>query len=251
MIVRKKRFRRVLFWVLTAVLVLVLILLLTCFMLVYRPRDYRPCPLTKALQKNIESEMMSRSDTYMNEMALPERFTLSFTQDLLNGVLLHEDYEYYMRKSIQSAMDLFEQPQVRLSEDCIEVMGRVSYEGRSVILTIGLRVIMTDAGKIELKMLPVKIGAVPLPEKLIRQYLDRAADVLDKGMENVQSSAEAEISNSLKHKLVPVLHDLINKQEVLWEPEYRAFEDYWVRITDFKIRENVVELEFEPLGKRK
>jgi len=239
------------FWVLVALMGVVLILLLICFLLVYRPSDYLPCPLTKGRQKNIESQMLSKSDTYMNDMALPERFSLSFSEDLLNGVLLHEDYDYYMRKSIHSEADLFEQPQVRLSENCIEVMGRVSYEGRSVILTVGLRIIMSDTGKIELKMLPVKIGAVPLPEKVVKKYLARAADVLDKGMENLRLRAEAEISNSLKHKLLPVLHDLINKQEVVWDPEYRAFEDYWVRITDLKIRENVIELEFEPLGKRK
>ena len=245
----KKKLKRLLIALLILTDVVMIVSVIAYFLLVSSPKDYRPQSPDKAQQKQAEDVMWKKSEEYHNNMYETKRFSVRFSEQLLNTMLLHEETQEYCRELTGRSVDLPRQPQLRLTKDTIELMGRFRYKEMDFVMTAGFRVVLTDSGRLKLTMIPVKLGRLTVPYSMVQERLGRlTAGLKERELKNM---AGKEKSANNANRFSAVLLELLEKQEVVLDNEYQAFKGRRTRITGILVSKGQVELEFQPIGQLK
>ena len=197
----------------------------------------------------VEAEEMGwkKSEQFYNNIHIMDSFTISFEQLLLNKLLLLDDTEKFLDKLAANSPYRPEQLQIRITNDSLELMGQIRYKGRILVITIGCEPKLMENGSLKLTMLPVKVGAMNIPHRLIKNYLAQAVQFQPKQKKNHEISNRNELSNELIYSIAPKLRRLIENRYVIWEPVFRAVEDKRARITNVSLSTGRIELEIKPL----
>jgi len=220
------------------------------FLLISSPKDYQPQVPDKAQQKQAEDVIWKKSEQYHNNMYETKRFSIRFSEQLLNTMLLHEETQEYLRKLMGRSVEFLRQPQLRLTGDTIEFMGRFKYKKIDFVMTTGFRVVLTDSGRLKLTMRPVKFGRLPVPYSMVQDRLSRLlAGLEERELKNIDGKEES--ANNTKNRFMPILLELLKKREVILDSEYQAFKGRRAYITGIQVSKGQIELEFQPIGQLK
>ncbi|MCK4629704.1 MAG: hypothetical protein KAT56_11925, partial [Sedimentisphaerales bacterium] len=151
----KKKLKRLLITLLILTDIVMIVGVIAYFLLISSPKDYHPQVPDKAQQKQAEDTIWKKSEEYHNNMYETKRFSMRFSERLLNTMLLHKETQEYFRKLIGRSVQFPRQPQLRLTGDMIEIMGRFRYKKIDFVMTAGLSVVLTDSGRLKLTVRPV------------------------------------------------------------------------------------------------
>lgn len=246
----KKKLKRLLITLLILTDIVMIMGVIAYFLLVSSPKDYRPQAPDKAQQKQAEDIMWKKSEEYHNNMYETKRFSVRFSEQLLNTMLLHKDTQEYFRELIGRSVELPRQPQLRLTRDTIEFMGRFRYKKTGFVMTVGLRVVPVDSGRLKLTMIPVKFGRLAVPYSMVQERLGRlTAGLKERELKNMAGKEKS--ANNAENRVSAVLLELLERQEVVLDNEYQAFKGRRARMTGMQVSKGQVELEFQPIGQLK
>ncbi len=242
----KKKLKRLLITLLILTDIVMIVGVIAYFLLISSPKDYHPQVPDKAQQKQAEDTIWKKSEEYHNNMYETKRFSMRFSERLLNTMLLHKETQEYFRKLIGRSVQFPRQPQLRLTGDMIEIMGRFRYKKIDFVMTAGLSVVLTDSGRLKLTVRPVKFGRLTVPYSMVQDRLSRLLVGLEEQeLRNIADKEES--ANNTKNKFSAVLLELLEKREVILDNEYQAFKDRRTRITGIRVRKGQIELEFQPM----
>ena len=245
----KKKLKRLLISLLILTDIVMIVGVIAYFLLIALPKDYRPQVPDKAQQKQAEDIMWKKSEEYHNNMYETKRFSVRFSEQLLNTMLLHKDTQEYFRELIGRSVELPRQPQLRLTRDTIEFMGRFRYKKMDFVMTVGFRIVPVNSGRLKLTMIPVKLGRLTVPYSMVQARLGRlTAGLEERGLKNIEGKAKS-VNNA--NRFSAVLLGLLEKQEVVLDNEYQAFKDRRARMTGIRVSKGQIELEFQPIGQLK
>ncbi|MCK5271030.1 MAG: hypothetical protein KAJ52_00575 [Sedimentisphaerales bacterium] len=245
----KKKLKRLLISLLILTDIVMIVGVIAYFLLVSSPKDYRPQAPDKAQQKQAEDTMWKRSEEYHNNMYETKCFSVRFSEQLLNTMLLHEETQEYFRELTGRSVELPRQPQLRLTRDTIEFMGRFRYKKIDFVMTVGLRVVPVDSGRLKLTMIPVKFGRLTVPYSMVQERLGRLTAGLEE--RELRNMAGKEKSANNADRFSAVLLELFERQEVIMDNEYQAFKGRRARITGIQVSKGQIELEFQPMLNKK
>ena len=242
----KKKLKRLLIALLILTDIVMIVGVIAYFLLVALPKDYSPQAPDKAQQKQAEDIMWKKSEEYHNNMYETKRFSVRFSEQLLNTMLLHKDTQEYFRELIGRSVELPRQPQLRLTKDTIEFMGRFRYKKIDFVMTMGLKVVPVDSGRLKLTMIPIKFGRLAVPYSMVQERLCRLTARLEE--RELKSAAGKEKSaNNAENRVSAVLLELLERQEVVLDNEYQAFKGRRAHITGIQVSKGQIDLEFQPV----
>lgn len=245
----KKKLKRLLIALLILTDIMMIVGVIAYFLLIALPKNYRPQAPDKAQQKQAEDIMWKKSEEYHNNMYETKRFSVRFSEQLLNTMLLHEDTQEYFRELTGRSVELPRQPQLRLTKDTIEFMGRFRYKKTDFVMTAGFRVVPVDSGRLKLTMIPIKFGRLTVPYSMVQARLGRLTAGLEE--RELKNMAGKEKSANNANRFSAVLLGLLEKQEVILDNEYQAFKGRRACITGIQVSKGQIELEFQPIGQLK
>jgi len=245
----KKNLKRLLIALLILTDIVMIVGVIAYFLLIALPKDYRPQSPDKAQQKQAEDIMWKKSEEYHNNMYETKRFSMRFSEQLLNTMLLHEETQEYCRELTGRSVELPRQPQLRLTKDTIELMGRFRYKKTDFVMTVGAKVVPVDSGRLKLTMIPVKFGRMPVPYSMVQERLGRLTARLEE--RELKNTAGKENSANNANRFSAVLLELLEKREVVLDNEYQAFKGRRARMTGIRVSKGQIELEFQPIGQLK
>ena len=246
-ITEKKRSSRFLRYILLPVLCLCLLITLAYLMIIHHPSDYRPMHLNEQQQQLAEESGWKKSQEFYNNIHIMQPFTISFEQLHLNNLLLLDETEKFLDKLSENSPYRPEQLQIRITDDSLQLMGQIRYKGINTVLTIGCEPVLQENGCLKLTMLPVKVGAISIPHRLMKNYLAQAVQFQPQQRKNHDIANNNELSDELIYNIAPKLRRLIDNRYVIWEPVFRAVEDKLARITNVRLTTGRIELEIQPL----
>lgn len=247
---RKKR-KRFVFHLLLYLAILVLagagFFVTLYFMVIYRPSTYNPAPLSIQQQKQAESRMWKKSETYANRMgdfSSSDSFIIEFDETLLNHMLLHDDTRYYLRETLGSSNRLFQKPQIAFSPGVIKVMGQVHHESLTALLTILLRPRIDEQARLEIRLQGIKLGAAPIPKKLQDHLLK---EVIESMTRRVRRRPDDEVAQTLRKFITP-LRQLMETGACIWPASFQAAEaeNRRGRLTNIEITEDSLIIRIKP-----
>ncbi len=241
----KKKLKRLLIALLILTDIVMIVGVIAYFLLVSSPKDYRPQAPDKAQQKQAEDIMWKKSEEYHNNMYETKCFSMRFSEQLLNTMLLHEDTQEYFRELISRSVELPRQPQLRLTKDTIELMGRFRYKKTDFVMTVGVKVVPVDSGRLKLTMIPVKFGRLTVPYSMVQERFGRLTAGLEE--RELKNMAGKEKSANNADRFSAVLLELLERQEVVLDNEYQAFKGRRARMTGIRVSKGQIELEFQPV----
>ena len=245
----KKKLKRLLISLLILTDIVMIVGVIAYFLLIALPKGYRPQAPGKAQQKQAEDTMWKRSEEYHNNMYETKCFSMRFSEQLLNTMLLNKDTQEYFRELTGRSVELPRQPQLRLTRDTIEFMGRFRYKKIDFVMTVGLRVVPVDSGRLKLTMIPVKFGRLTVPYSMVQERLGRLTAGLEE--RELRNMAGKEKSANNADRFSAVLLELFERQEVVLDNEYQAFKGRRARMTGIQVSKGQIELEFQPMLNKK
>jgi hypothetical protein len=243
----KSQLKRLLFVLGLLIITVCLVFAGVYLAVVYRPADYDPQPLSIAQQQRVENEGWKKSEEFYNNVHKMEPFTICFEQRMLNNLLGHDEADKFFDKLSPRIAGILHQPQLKLADGSIQMMARISYAGVNFVLTVGFKPAITDTGHLKLVMLPIRVGALHLPEMLIKKHLAQAARALEERGKKYNDIGDSESADDLMYNLVSVLRQLIEKRQVTVKPEFRAVEDKRAELVGIRIDDGHIELDMQPL----
>jgi len=219
------------------------------WMLTYRPDDYNPQPISKIQQQEAEDDALKIAEQFHNNIYKSQRFVINIKQEMLNKLLLHDEITGFMRGALHGANGISDRVQIRLADGAIYVMDQVEYEGVSAVLTMGFKAELLEGGMVRLALLPVKVGAVHVPQAVVDEHLailsTRLQDLM--GCHNGNTSGYNDLNSDLFADLSASLTNLPKTKEVVTRSVFDIDRNTKARLTSIKITDGQADLEFEPL----
>ena len=231
------------------------------FMIVYRTPDYQPKPLKKQELKQAVARVDKTYQDFYNNVYRMKRFRVRMDEEFLNKLLLHKEiwqnfavtaeYSRMINKAMAEADRWMYQRQVRMTKEGVYLMGQVRYNDVSALMTIVFKPEMTKEGRLKIRLLSVKIGAMPLPavvwEERLKELLEGGAAKKESG----NSLIKKDLSSDITEKVLPVARELVVKKQVVMNTVFKPVVDRRSRITGVKLGRGWMDLEIEPLTKGK
>jgi hypothetical protein len=255
---RKKRILKILVIVLP--LAVVLLILLVAAMLTASPGGYDPRPVTEEQGRQAEDYAWAKSQQVYNSVNRVEPFTLSVDERQINTLILWA-YDRWRVSNPGKDLPDFQQPQIRLAGDTLSIRSRVNYKGRGVVLSVDLAPRLLPDGRLEIQLLPIRAGLIPLPRTLTDQYLKEAAgglsripDALGFSAKNKKSPAKGpdpKTDFDWWASVEPCLNELILNHQVIVPAEFVVDRDVTAKITNIAIHDGQLDLTAVPTLSRK
>lgn len=211
-------------------------------LIVYKPSDYNPRPLSKLEQVKIATKGDKDIVAYIyNNVQKTDPFTLTIEQTLLNQILLLKDTRLFFPLDTQIQDIKINEPQIRFSEDSACLLTQITYKEVSFIVTFGLKVIQTDNEQLKFEMLPVYIGALRIPKLLIKDHLKQIA----KQLQEKQTTVNDTSGDDLETNIYQVISEVITFGVAYREPVLKQVSDKNIdaRIKSFKIGNGSMKLD--------
>ena len=139
--------------------------------LVYRPAAYNPKPLSAEKQKQAEIYRDRKIQELYNNVNTMKPFNISFDQQAINDLLVLADDTNILSNAIPELTMYFQRPQIKLDNETIVFMGIIKQQGHQTIASIGIKPQINNQGKLEITLMPIKAGAIPIPQTIIRELL--------------------------------------------------------------------------------
>ena len=257
---RRKKRRSVLSVLLTIALALTAFLLATAttgyFLITHRPADYQPRQwsadpkVRKEEQKDAENRGLKKSEEFYNNSQRLEPFMFRLEQQIVNDLLLLDDTQTYLQRKWPKMAQHINQMQVRFSEGQINVMGLITYKNVKTIMTITFQPALLETEELQVNLSSVKAGALPIPESVINQQLNRLAEALKstkKTNRNRRKKKEKDGVEDLMSLLSQLLSELIEKRNmtvpavISVEPDNKKD-----KITGITIGDGFIDLDLQP-----
>ena len=217
------------------------------FMTIYRPDNYKPLSLSKLQQEASEAAGLKKAEQFHNSVYQHKQFSLSFEQNLLNRLLLHDQVTGYLSSQFDPWSDSFSWPQIQLADGIVRIMGQINYKGINAVLTAPFKLEITPNGLLQITRLPNKVGAITIPQFLIQGHLDKLAYQLREKLKDQKNSTNSELSDDLLKKLPQDLPEMLFNGRVAQKPILVIDSDTRVIITKIIIGQGVIEMAFAPL----
>lgn len=236
-------------WLALAAVLLVAAAGVFLLMLLHKPGDYRPETLTPEQAEQTEDYAIAQTQYVYNSANALKPFSVTFEQFQLNRLLSLAQQEA-IEKKLASAMDRFQNPQVRITSDGVYLMGCVNYKNMNLILTIGFRFRLIEAGEVELELLPVEAGLVTIPEKIVRRYFTDALSILQQARQGANAPSTAgkdEIFIDIKPTLISSIEKLSQNEQVILPAKFKVDDDKLVRITGIHMEQGSITLDMKPI----
>ena len=230
---------------------LIVTLAVLYFLLVHHPAEYRSYPPSPQQIKLAEDAMWRKSEDYYNRMNERKPFSLQFSQSLLNTMLYHEETRPFLQTLSGQTNPSLHNFQNRFSPQRIEIISQINYLNKNLVLTIGFTPEITEQGRLRLSLQPIKIGALPIPDRLLRDHLIRLARALEQQKITPQKNQEGRWAASALNQLFAKTRELVENRQVTLDPVYQALKNCRARLIGIRLQSKQLELTFEPLpGKR-
>ena len=215
-------------------------------MLVYRPIGYNPVLLSKLQQEAAEQDGLKIAEQFHNQVYKDEPFSLRINHKVLNTLLLHDKVSSFISKRFAGRFYNLRWPQVRLEDDRLNLMGQISYKGINAVLTICCKLEITEAGRLRITRMPIKLGAITVPASIIQEELEDTLRKLRKKTEYHNKSNNKELSNDFWDKLPHDLTGIIENGQLELDSTVVIDKETRVKITSIKIKDGAIELGFAP-----
>lgn len=220
-------------------------LLVFYLMIVYKPNGYNPIQLSKLQQGDIEELGLKKAEHFHNSVYQGKRFSISFDHKLLNDLLLHDQVTKYLSERVGEKVHKFRWPQIYIDSDGVRLMGQVSNKYITAVLTIGFKLEITEDGLLKITRLPIKIGAITLPESLVQGRLEQVAKKFRAKTMNHNNRLNKDL-----HKILSLdLPNLLEKGYIIEEPILDIDHDTLAKIVGIELRQGAIDLEFLPIHK--
>ena len=248
---KRPRIKRILIALTSAALLLTLVLVALTLMITHRPAAYRPAPVSQPRFEQADKYSTDLLADFYNSLQRKEPFIVQISRRLLNEILLLTDDQPLLIGNLPHHRG-FANPQFYFSPGVIGTMGMASYRGHSVVLTVRLQLSMTEDGDLHIALLPIKLGALGLPDWVLERTTEPLMGVLQKGRRGRDNHPREgkKKYNSSKELLVdlwedwrPMLIELVDKKEITLDPTFRDE----VRLVGVTVEEELLELMLEPL----
>lgn len=189
----------------------------------HRPSNYQPRELTPQEMQNLKDAALVTCNQLYNGVNLGDAFTLTFEERLLNDMLLHEDTTRFLKK-VMEGRNFLRQPQVAFKSGRIHLMGQINYKNMEMVVTLRLQPSLTADGRLHLRLLPIRVGAVSIPESYVQDKLQRLVEKLDQAIQQrIRSlSGMDDSGQKLAARLLPALKTLLQTGQADLEPVFTA-----------------------------
>ncbi|MCF7957127.1 MAG: hypothetical protein K9M57_01625 [Phycisphaerae bacterium] len=242
-----------------AILLIVLILLafgllLTGYLLVkHRPNEYKPFHLNKLQQDDVEAVCTKRYvQDFHNNVVLKKPFSITYDQDLLNGVLMFDDQTLKRflwpgsHESYNQFTQQFYQPQLSFKEGAVYIMGQVAHEGVSAILTIGFKPQIVDGHRLKVTLLPIKLGAARLPGPVMDEVRQGVIDRMAGRIKKYNQLKEKDLEGHLSKNIVRAIPELLDQNVFIVDSLFHVDNDVQAEITAIAIKNGHMRIDFLP-----
>lgn len=224
-------------------------LLVFYLMIVYKPNGYNPIQISKLQQRHFEELSLKKAEHFHNSVYQGKRFSMSFDHKLLNNMLLDSEIDKYLVDRVGEKVHKFRWPQVYIDSCGIRLMGQVTNKYITAVLTIGFKLEITEDGLLKITRLPIKIGAITLPESLVQGRLEQMAKKLRAKLINHNSIDNKDLSKDLLKILSLDLPNFLENGYITGEPVLDIDHDTLAKIVGIEIRQGAIDLEFVPMHK--
>jgi hypothetical protein len=223
---KKKRSRRkkIFYWLLIDATVAVVVIAL----LLYKPVHYRP-----AIQSLTGSDP-ERVHPYLSHDLGPQLYNGAQSQqpfDLMVSDQALNDAIAQFRWPRQTGGVVFSAPEILFQPGRIVLMGTANIETADLVITVELKPLLDDAGRLNLNVDKVKVGAMnitPLAKMVARKQYQERLETVPVDTDDIRTK----IAGSL----------LAGES---FEPIFEI-DDKWVRLTDFSISQGKLEAKMVP-----
>jgi hypothetical protein len=180
-----KRSRRILLWILTPIILIVIVIAALGAMLKSTPGYYRPLRPDSAgfadAAKRVEDKLIDLRNAAMEHQAArargqtqPRRMIITLTQDELNAFVLKWAELNALRAQYEAFID---SPMIVFSENAVTFAAEAKQPTRCVVsLHAGIEL---DAGKLKLSLDGIYAGRIPVPSTFWDKQLDQLRDELN------------------------------------------------------------------------
>lgn len=237
-----------------AVLVLVVSVVMY-FMIFHRPAEYQPALLTEPQLEQAEMAGYKKVEELYNQVNLMEPFAISFDQKMVNELLMLVEQKKLIQRFAPKTEIMVHQPQVSFQEGVMRMMGEVEYKGRKLIVTVGLEADIAGQGQLQMRLLPISAGAVPLPNGLLQEYLEQIAAMVNqmwiasKAEERIDKNGGSDtILRPTIDTFMAALQELVKGKEVTIDSTFCVDDDILARITGVEIADGRVVLAVQPFS---
>ncbi len=161
---------------------------------------------------------------------------------------LDADVQKHLAELQKNSAWRLRQAQVSFDDNKIKLMGRITHDNITSVLTVNLHPRITELGKLQIRLGTVKAGVLTMPESVVQSQLQKLKDVLreagrrypkkDKNDKNSLSTRE------FLEKLGMVVSEMEKQKLVTIDEVFRA-QDKDTRLLAIKISDGKVELALE------
>ena len=221
-----------------------------------KPVSYNPPILTKVQQEAAEARGWEKSQEFYNNVQRDESFTMTFEQQMVNDLLVHDDVKGFIGKTAEKGIELGVL-QVEFADGVISVITPTKFEGREVFLTVRLKPTMVNSGLyLRVELLKPKAGTLALPDFAIEKQLGQLTYKLEDAYMKAHSNSdgkesarsEEEVEDMVQDMIIPTIIELIREKEVEMVPKFKGDSDRWARLADVEVADGKLVLEIQPLG---
>ncbi len=229
---------------LTLIIIPVLIFIITIYLMVsYRPKAYHPIRISPQNQQMVLNEGMKKVEEFHNNLTSKSHFSYELSDHFINRQLACDDNQILLGKIAGSFKGLFKQPQIKFDDDIISIMGEVNHGQIRGILTISIQPMVESSG-LTLKLLPLKIGALKLPEKIQTELMTPVWQEARKLSADYQRTPrKKELFDRSFGELVMKLPEFLQSGHITINPVIYPFEDIQARIDGIESNEGTLKLE--------
>jgi hypothetical protein len=247
----RKKWIKILLLALGASILIVVILAITLYkMVTYVPAGYQPEPVDLTRQEQINHYADKKMEELYNSLQIPEPFTIRFEQKPLNELLMLAQKQRWFGKNVE--FKHLQQPQISFTKGRVSLMTRVQRGKRTALLTISIKPWLTEEDQMCITLDQVKLGALPIPQSLLKPYFQRGLARLEsirktkaQTQGHSRDQARSNWLGETLEKCQPGLQELIDTQKVLTHAGFKT-DDTWVEIQEIQLEDGKLEIKLAP-----
>ena len=163
----------------------------------WQPGAYRPMELTQLEKEGYAKRFVSRVTEFTNVGQMGQPFTWTIREEDLNGYLVSIDQIVALQPGrrhgeFQKVLDTagLTEPIVQLADGWMTVMLRSNEYGK--VLSAGIRIQMTDDGRLRVTLEDSRVGLLPIPRFEVRRRLREFQGSLQERLARLQRAAESD-----------------------------------------------------------
>lgn len=249
---RKKLITRLLISAIVLVVLFGATLAVLVLLVTQRPAEYQPRLIGQDQIDEVNHYGDEKAAELYNSIQLKQPFRIRFDQQGVNDLFMLADQQP-QPSGRGSETRLVQMVQVSFKPDTIRVMGLVSYKGVQSVLTLCFEVRMTESGRLQLSLEPVKMGSLTIPNRFVLTWFTQWLDSLGRGSSKVDAPFDPKKDKTNNHQwlkqtiesLKPYLSEFFQKRHIILDP---LIQDD-LRLVDLVVQDKILEITLDPMDK--